>query len=97
MIGHCLPRGSWLESVRVEQPGAVAILGTGPSEDAVYEFVRHLKNVPVLQNVSLESQRPTRLQNGSGIMFDIKSNFVGRNDHPERTARNDRTAIAASP
>jgi len=80
MIGHCLPKRTWLESVRVDHAGSVSVTGTAETEDAVFEFVRYLKKVPILDNVNLEAQRPTRVKTGPAISFDVRCDFVSRPD-----------------
>ena len=89
MIGHCLPKGTWLDSIRIDDSGQIAITGTSAAEDQVFEFVRYLKDVPVLSKVNLESQRPTRSATGNAVSFDVKCNFNDHSDLAKRVSSND--------
>jgi Tfp pilus assembly protein PilN len=89
MIGHCVPPGAWLDSLRIDDFGLISVTGTAPSEDLVFDFVDFLQQVPALNRVNLEAQRPTRSPQGLAISFDIKCNFNGRDDKAQRVARND--------
>ena len=89
MIGYCLPKGTWLDSIRIDDNGQIAITGTSAAEDQVFEFVRYLKEVPVLSRVNLESQRPTRAATGNAVSFDVKCNFSDRSDVVKRASSND--------
>ena len=88
LIGRSMPEPVWLEGIRVEQDGAMTITGPSRTQDAIFEFVRYLQKIPVLQDVNLESQIPVNVD-GPAIRFDIKCRYVDRNDLIERTARND--------
>jgi Tfp pilus assembly protein PilN len=88
MIGQSMPEHVWLDSLKVEQDGTMAITGPGASEDLIYDFVRYLKRVPVLENVNLEGQQPVQLPQGPAIRFDIKCKFNAQQSLAERTARN---------
>jgi len=89
MIGHCLPKGTWLDSIRIDDNGLIAITGTGGTEDEVFEFVRYLKDVPVLTKVNLESQRPTRAATGNAVSFEVKCSFSDNSDVAKRVNSND--------
>jgi Tfp pilus assembly protein PilN len=89
MIGHCMPQGTWLESVRIDHSGLVCVTGTSATEDTVFEFVRYLKQVPLLTNVNLEAQRPTRVSSGPAISFDIKCKYTDFNDQMKRADSDD--------
>lgn len=89
MIGHCLPKGTWLDSIRIDDGGQIAITGTSSAEDQVFEFVRFLKEVPVLTKVNLESQRPTRVATGLAVNFEVKCNLSDRSDLARRINSDD--------
>jgi Tfp pilus assembly protein PilN len=89
MIGHCLPQGTWLDNVRIDHSGLVSVTGTSATEDTVFEFVRYLKQVPLLTNVNLEAQRPTRVANGRAITFEIKCEYTDFNDKMKRADSHD--------
>jgi hypothetical protein len=88
-IGQCLPEFVWLKDVRVDDRGIISIRGPGRSEDVIFEFVRELKKIPQIADVSLQGQQPTRLKSGPAILFDIKCRYVGDNDLTERTVSNE--------
>ena len=88
-IGQSLPEFVWLKQVRVDDRGMVSIRGPGRSEDVIFEFVRGLKEIPQIADVSLQGQQPTRLSSGPAILFDIKCRYVGNDDLIERTASNE--------
>lgn len=88
-IGQSMPEGVWLESLRVDESGAVLIHGPGRTDELVFQFVQQLKKLPMLSHVSLQGQQPVQLQQGPAIRFDIKCRYVENNDPIERTARND--------
>jgi hypothetical protein len=88
-IGQSTPNGVWLEALRVDEDGAVIIQGPGRTNDLVFGFVRQLKKLPMLSDVSLQGQQPIQLKNGPAIRFDIKCRFVENDDFVERTASND--------
>jgi hypothetical protein len=67
----------------------VIIQGPGRTNDLVFGFVRQLKKLPMLSDVSLQGQQPIQLKNGPAIRFDIKCRFVENDDFVERTASND--------
>jgi len=87
-IGRSMPEPVWLEGIRVEQSGAMTISGPSRTQDAIFDFVRYLQKIPVLEDVNLESQVPVNVE-GPAIRFDIKCRYVDRNDLVERTASND--------
>jgi Tfp pilus assembly protein PilN len=89
MVSQSMPEGVWLDSLRVEQDGTVLITGPGATEDLIFDFVRYLKQIPVLENVNLEGQQPVRLPIGPAIKFDIKCKFNDQRNLAERTASND--------
>ncbi len=88
-IGQSLPEGVWLEALRVDEDGAVIIQGPGRTDDLVFGFVKELKKLPMLSDVSLQGQQPIQIKNESAIRFDIKCRFVENADFVERTASND--------
>lgn len=88
-IGQSAPDGVWLESLRVDDEGGVSIQGPGRTDDLVFGFVRQLKKLPMLSDVTLQGQQPVQLQQGPAIRFDIKCKYVENNDIIERTASND--------
>jgi hypothetical protein len=88
-IGQSLPEFVWLRDVRVDDRGFISIRGPGRSEDVIFEFVRELKKIPQIADVSLQGQQPTRLKTGPAILFDIKCRYVGSNDLIERTVSNE--------
>jgi Tfp pilus assembly protein PilN len=79
-LGDCLPEGTWLENVKVDREGTVFLSGPTYAENSVYELIEKLKHVPSLTNVALEGTRSARLQGGPVTLFDLKANYVGRND-----------------
>lgn len=87
LIGRSMPEPVWLDGIRVEQDGAMTISGPSRTQDAIFDFVRYLQKIPVLDDVNLESQVPTNVD-GPAIRFDIKCRYVDRNDLIERTASN---------
>lgn len=88
LIGRSMPEPVWLDGIRVEQSGAVTITGPSRTQDAIFDFVRYLQQIPVLDDVNLESQVPVNVD-GPAIRFDIKCRYVDRNDLVESTASND--------
>lgn len=88
LIGRSMPEPVWLEAIRVEQNGDMTISGPSRTQDAIFDFVRYLQKIPVLEDVNLESQVPVNVD-GPAIRFDIKCRYVDRNDLVERTASND--------
>lgn len=77
-VSGCLPRGAWLESLKVDRNGTVYLFGPSFKEDAVYDLVEQLKQVPHLSEVVLEGTRPTRLDSGRATLFDVKCTYDGR-------------------
>ncbi len=88
-IGQSRPTGVWLESLRIDSKGQVAIQGPGQTDDLVFSFVNQLKKLPMLKDVTLQGQQPVRLKSGMAIRFDIKCKYSEDNDLIERTASND--------
>lgn len=88
-IGQSMPEGVGLDTFRVDHDGTVSITGPGASEEMIFEFVGYLKQIPVLDQVNLEAQRPIKLPQGTAIKFDIKCKFNDQRDLVERTASND--------
>lgn len=70
-IGQCLPGGVWLNEFRCQGQTGLTISGTSFSEDAVFEFVDHLRTVPDLANVSLESTQRTTEHSGPALKFTV--------------------------
>ena len=89
MVGHAMPEGVWLNSLRVQGNGAVHINGPSQTEDLVSEFVNHLKKVPVLKDVTLERQSTAHTQRGQTIVFDVECRYAAEEELTERTASND--------
>ena len=88
-IGQSLPRGVWLEALKVDPDGTVTIAGPSQTRDGIFEFVAGLKKLPLLSDVSLVGQEDKDSKNGPVIVFDIRCRFVEPNDLVERTASND--------
>lgn len=74
-VGRSLPRGVWLDSFQVDRAGHVVIAGTSHSEDGVFELARHLRQVPGLWSVALESTQQTFLDNGPAIRFTMNASI----------------------
>ncbi|MBI1314717.1 hypothetical protein GC176_25775 [bacterium] len=72
-VGKSMPRGVWMESFAVDANGEITITGTSLSEDGVFDFVRHLQNVPQVWNVALESTRPTSVTGGPATTFSVRA------------------------
>ncbi len=72
-VGQSLPRGVWLESIQVDRAGNVIIGGTSHSEDGLFELVSHLRKVPELWSVALESTQKSHLQSGPAIQFSLSA------------------------
>ncbi len=87
-IGRSIPEPVWLEGIRVEQDGAMSITGPSRTQNAIFDFVRYLQKIPVLDDVNLESQLPVNVD-GPAIRFDIKCRYIDRNDLIGKTASND--------
>ena len=80
-VGQSLPRGVWLESIQVDRAGNVTIGGTSNSEDGLFELVEHLRKVPDLWRVALESTQQNHLENGPAIQFALSASI-----HPVQVA-----------
>jgi len=89
LVGHSMPEGVWLNSLRVQDDGILEITGPSHSVDLVFEFVNYLKKVPVLADVTLESQTASQTRRGPIIVFNVKCRYLGRDNFTERTASND--------
>lgn len=72
-IGQSMPRGVWMESFAVDSQGEISISGTSLSEDGVFNFLRHLRDVPQVWNVALEATRPTSVDSGSATSFSVRA------------------------
>lgn len=72
-VGQSMPRGVWMESFAVDANGEITISGTSLSEDGVFDFVRHLRDVPQVWNVALEATRPTSISSGSATSFAVRA------------------------
>ena len=80
-VGGSLPRGVWLESIQVDRAGNVIIGGTSHSEDGLFELVEHLRKVPELWSVALESTQQGFQQSGPVIQFSLSASI-----HPLQVA-----------
>jgi|GEM_PF-1718883 len=72
-VGQSMPRGVWMESFAVDAKGEITVSGTSLTEDGVYDFVRHLRDVPQVWNVALESTRPASVSSGSATTFSVRA------------------------
>lgn len=70
-LGRSLPQGVWLEKVSVDGEGHVQISGPSRSQDGVFEFVKALKQQPLLTDVALEGTQPAGFLDDSAIRFEI--------------------------
>lgn len=77
MISQCLPEDVWLDDLRVDDQGRIQLVGASFSEDGVFEFVRWLEQLPVIDHVALSGTRPTRLDVGPATQFDVRCDFAG--------------------
>ena len=80
-VGQSLPRGVWLESIQVDRAGKVTIGGTSHSEDGLFELVEHLRKIPDLWRVALESTQQSHLESGPAIQFALSASV-----HPTQVA-----------
>lgn len=80
-VGRSLPRGVWLESIQVDRAGNVTIGGSSHSEDGLFELVEHLRKVPDLWTVALESTQQGFEQRGPVIQFSLSASI-----HPLQVA-----------
>lgn len=74
-VGRSLPRGVWLESIQVDRSGNVTIGGSSHSEDGLFELVEHLRNVPDLWSVALESTQQGFEKRGPVIVFSLSASI----------------------
>jgi Tfp pilus assembly protein PilN len=88
LISQCLPQDVWLDDVRVDGQGRLQLVGASFTEDGVFQFVRHLEQLPGLNHVALGGTRPTRLDVGPATQFDVRCDFDGRSDKKEKTNGN---------
>ncbi len=72
-VGQSLPRGVWLQAFHADRAGEVTISGTSHSQDGVFEFMRHLRNIPNLSSIALESTAQTLLSTGPAVQFVVKA------------------------
>ena len=72
-VGQSMPRGVWMESFTVDSKGQITVTGTSFTEDGVFDFVRHLRDVPQVWNVALESTRPSSVSSGSATSFAVRA------------------------
>ena len=72
-VGQSMPRGVWMESFTVDSNGQITVSGTSFTEDGVFDFVRHLRGVPQVWNVALESTRPTSAAGGAATSFSVRA------------------------
>ena len=82
-VSGCLPRGAWLESLKIDRNGTVYLFGPSFKEEHIYELVEQLKQVPHLSEVVLEGTRPTRLDSGKATLFDVKCTYGSRTTSAE--------------
>ncbi len=92
-VGHSLPRGVWLDSFQADRIGEVTIAGTSHTQDGVFEFIRHLKSIPNLSSVALESTAQTILSTGPAVQFVLKATPRG----PADVSKNMKTATSKVP
>lgn len=72
-VGQSLPRGVWMQGIQADRIGDVTISGTSHTQDGVFEFMRHLRSVPTLNSVALESTSQTILSTGPAVQFTVKA------------------------
>ena len=72
-VGRSMPSGVWMESFAVDANGEITISGNSLSEDGVFDFIRHLQDVPQVWNVALESTRPTTANAGAATAFSVRA------------------------
>ena len=70
-VAQCLPHDVWLDSLRFDGEGRLALSGGSFSDDGVYEFVKWLEAVPGLTRVALDGTHPSRFKDGPGTAFDV--------------------------
>ncbi|MHC4876508.1 MAG: PilN domain-containing protein [Planctomycetota bacterium] len=70
-VGQSMPRGVWMESFAVDAHGGITISGTSMTEDGIFDFLRHLRDVPQVWNVALESTRSTSVSRGPAVTFSV--------------------------
>jgi Tfp pilus assembly protein PilN len=87
-ISQCLPEDVWLDDMKVDGQGRLQLVGASFTEDGVFEFVRWLEQVPMLEHVALSGTRPTHLGIGPATQFDVRCDFTGKSD---REARHDKS------
>lgn len=85
-VGHCLPSGVWLNEFRVTERGDLELTGTSHSEDAVFVFVEHLRTVPDLAGVSLESTQQTVRRSGPALRFSVMARVAASEKQPDTLA-----------
>ena len=75
-VGHCMPDDVWLQRFDATGDGTVTMSGSGYSDDAVYELVGSLQQVPGISDVSLEGTHAGRGRTGRVIKFDVHWKFT---------------------
>ncbi len=76
-MGRCLPDDVWLEGISVQGDGKMQLTGSAYSEGGIYEFIRYLKQYPVLSEVALEQTTPATLASGPATKFDLNCDLAG--------------------
>jgi hypothetical protein len=84
-VGGCLPKGVWLESMQVDREGRVSLQGPSFTEDGIYQFVKQLGGIQIVNSPALEQTHPIQLANGPATMFDVKCSLSGRNGQAKGT------------
>ena len=76
-IAQCISPGAWLEKLAVDTTGRITISGCGHSDDAVYELVGWLRQLPELDGITLEGSRAAAGRGDRQVKFDVRGNYVG--------------------
>jgi len=71
VAARSLPKGTWLNSLRVGSTANVQIAGTSFTDEDIFEYVQSLKNSQLFQRVSLGATKQVRTSVGPGLDFEI--------------------------
>lgn len=71
VTARALPKGTWLNTIRINSIADVQVSGTSFTDEDIFEYVQSLKNSKLFQRVSLGATKQVRTSSGPGLDFEL--------------------------
>lgn len=88
-IGQSMPDDVWLDRLSVRDGQSAAISGASYTDNGVYDFVGHLKQVPEVEEIALEGTGVGQSPTGPTTNFELKLSFVNFAAQEKKEGRHD--------